>query len=67
MLGRMIKVFISSILPRRSSIFNEFFFAWWNVNTFISLNLQRRPSIFKEFFMLGRIIKIFFFLSNLPS
>ena len=61
MLGRMVKVFISSILQRRPSIFKEFFFAWWNENTFISSNLQRRPSIFKEFFMLGRIIKIFFF------
>ena len=51
MLGRMIKVFISSILQRRPSIFNEvFLLGGMKIHLHISSNLQRRPSIFKDFF-----------------
>ena len=59
MLGRIMKIFISSFLQRRPMIFKESFLLGRIVRIFISSNLQRRPKIFKEFFMLGRIIKIF--------
>ena len=61
MLGKIIKIFISSILQRRPRIFKESFLLGRMIKIFISSNLQRRPRIFKEFFMLGRLMKIFFF------
>ena len=56
MLGRIIKIFISSNLHRRPRIFKEFLFMLGKIiKIFISSILQRRPSIFKEVFLLGRI------------
>ena len=50
MLGRMIKIYISSNLQRRQSIFREFFILGRMIKIFIFSSLQRRPSIFKDFF-----------------
>ena len=60
MLGRKMKIFISSILQRRPRIFKESFLLGRIIKIFISSNLQRRPSIFRDF-LLGRIIEIFIF------
>ena len=50
MLGRIIKIFIFSILQRRPRIFKEFFFMLGRlIKIFIFSNLQRRPSIFRDF------------------
>ena len=50
MLGRIIKIFISSNLLRRPRIFKEFFMLGRMIKIFIFSILQRRPSIFKEVF-----------------
>ena len=63
MLGRILKMFISSILhtmKTQDMFLKEFFFLGRIIKIFIYLNLYRRPRIFKEFlFMLGKMIKIF--------
>ena len=51
MLGRIIKIVISSNLQRRPRIFKKFFVMLGRIiKISISSILQRRPSIFKEFF-----------------
>ena len=46
MLGRIIKIFISSILQRRPRIFKEFVLLGRIKKIFISSNLKGRPRIF---------------------
>jgi hypothetical protein len=58
LLGRIIKIFISSNLQRRPRSFKEFFLLDRLIKIFIFSIHQRRPSIFREFFLLGKIIKI---------
>jgi hypothetical protein len=52
LLGWIIKIFISSNLQRRPSIFKKFFMLGRIIKIFISSILKRRPSISKEFFCL---------------
>ena len=51
MLGRTIKIFISSILHRRPRIFKEFFYAWQNNrNIYFFQFCKEDPVYLKEFF-----------------
>ena len=52
MLGRITKIFISSILQIRPRIFEESFLLGRMIKIFISSILQRRVSIYKEIFCL---------------
>ena len=63
MLGRIMKIFISSILQRRPRIFKESFLLGRIIKPFFQF-CKKDTVYLRGLFLLGRKIRIFFFLKS---